>query len=130
MVSTDFSLKYFDKILSPEAVLSAWMNISLISLTVALVFYHICRKGSIRVDGRIAAIVTILLVVISILYLLVPLHNYNPRIDRVVTACKNDKGCTKQQQADIELSKTTNVFLGNALILIEVVIAYLVINTI
>ena len=125
-----FSLKYDDKMLTPEAVLSAWANISMITLTVALVFYHIVRKGSIKANPRFAVMITIGLLVVSILYMVVPLHNFIPRMHRVSEACKSDKRCGEQQQADLRLSTQTNVFLGTALILVELAIAYLVINTV
>ena len=125
-----FSLKYFDKILRPEAVLSGWSNISVITLTVALVFYHIVRKGSIRAQPRMAVIITLALLLVSILYIVVPLHNYVPRVRRVEEACKMDKTCGEKQQEDLRLSKLTNVYLGSALIAVELAIAYLVINTV
>ena len=125
-----FSLKYLDKVLSPEAVLSGWSNISVVTLTVALVFYHIVRKGSIKAQPRMAVVITLALMLVSILYIVIPLHSYVPRMHGVEEACKTDRTCGEKQQQDLTLSRTTNVYLGSALKLVELAIAYLIINTV
>ena len=93
----NFLYKHADQFYTPEALLSSWMNLSIIILTTAMLFYHLNHVQSIKADKRLAGLVSIMLLVCGVMYLLISLKNYIPRVNDVIMACDSDEGCSSSQ---------------------------------
>jgi len=53
----------------PEDLLSDWIDVSGLMLTTSILFYHMARSKTLKVDPRLAKLVAISLILISTLYL-------------------------------------------------------------
>ena len=126
----NFLYKHADQFYTPEALLSSWMNLSILILTTAMLFYHLNHVQSIKADKRLAGLVSIMLLVCGVMYLVISLKNYIPRVNDVIMACDSDEECSSGQVNRMKITKTVNVAMTSITIVIELVIAYLIFKTI
>jgi hypothetical protein len=126
---SNFLFTYTDQFYTPEAILSSWSNLSVLILTTSMVFYHLTRHNSIKVEKHLAAFIAIALLLTGMVYLILTLRNYIPRINDVITKCKTDKRCDSIQLNRIKETQRVNVIVTMLMIMIEMVIGYLIFNT-
>jgi len=129
MASEDVTFAYKDHFYTAEALLSSWMNLSILILTTAMLFYHLARVGSVAADKRLAAFIAISLLGCGVMYMVVSLRNYMPRINDILHACKKDDNCPESQQQRIEITKQVNFWMTSITIAVELSIAYLIFDT-
>ena len=125
-----FLMNESEKFYTPEALLSSWINLSILILTTAMLFYHLNHVQSIKADKRIAAIVAVSLLVCGIMYAVISLKNYVPRVNDVILSCKKDKNCPDAEVERMHITKTVNVAMTSITILVELIVAYLIFKTI
>ena len=111
-----------------EALLCNGVELSMMGLTSAMVFYHLSRTKTLKTDRRLSVIITISLLIVCIAYLLISLKNYNYRIKYLLDNC--EKNCTSKEISFVNNIKRDNNILTIVLILIQLLIAYLVFNTV
>lgn len=124
------NLAYSDSTFTPEELLSDWMAVSGVILTTSLLFYHMSRVKSLKVNSFLAKFVAISLILISTFYLAYALFPYSKRMNFAVTECKRIKDCSKYQVENIKFVKNSYIMLGVMSILIQATIVYIVIATI
>lgn len=114
----------------PEDLLSDWITVSGLMLTTSLLFYHMARSKSVKVDPRLAKIIAISLIVISSLYLVYGIMTYTHRMNNTVQKCREFKKCTDKQANEINYIKNTYIGIGIFTIFAQALIVYVVISTI
>jgi len=119
-------LFFSDELYTPEALFSAWLNLSFFSVTTALLFYHMTQAKSIEADPRIAAFLAISLMLISCGYVFYSVEPYIERMDYVAIKCRMLKECSDQQVKSIQSHKRIYQILGYGTIAIETIIAILI----
>ena len=110
-------------IYSSEILCATWISISLILLTVSLLFYDMTKRSSLELHFLIAAIFAITLMGLSIFSCVSGVSNYEKRIKKQIEESKNE---FKQEK---QMSKTVMIF-NWILIIIEVCICLSIINSI
>ena len=126
----DFLSSYANQFYTPEALLSSWLNLSVLILTTSMLFYHINHVQSIKADKRLAALISISLLVCGVLYVVVSLRNYIPRINDIIMECKQDPDCPDAAVERMQITKQVNVAMTTITICIEIFIAYLIFKTV
>ena len=126
----NFLIKDSDSFYTPEALLSSWLNLSILILTTSMLFYHLNHVQSIKADKRIAAVVSISLLICGVMYAVISLRNYVPRVNDVILSCKADKDCPEAELNRMHITKTVNVAMTTVTLVIELVVAYLIFKTI
>lgn len=125
-----FTTTSIDQFYAPEHLLSGWISLSVLMLTTSMLFYHLTRRYSIKTNKQLAASVAISLMICGGVYLVVSLVNYIPRMDEVLETCKRDSLCSDDKLQRITTSKNMNIAMAGTTIAIELLIAYLIFNTI
>ena len=123
-------LAFSDSMYSPEDLLSDWMAVYGLILTTSLLFYHMSRVNSLKVNPYLAKFVSISLIVISTFYLTYALIPYTQRMDFVEDECKRLKECHQSQIDNIRFVKNSYLSFGIAAIAIQILIVYIVVTTI
>ena len=122
--------KHISAVYEPEALLTYWMNLSILALTTAMLFYHVTRLYSIKANKNLAAFIAIALLGTGVIYLSTALFNYIPRTNDILKACHHDHRCPDEHLQRIATTKKLNVGMSVITIGIELVIGYLIFNTI
>ena len=123
-------LAYSNKVFSSEDLLSGWIVVSGVLLTTSLLFYHMSRVKSLKVDPRLAKTVSVGLIVISTAYLVYALYPYTQRMNHTINMCKHLKTCSQEQTNELIILKNSYLFLGGISVLFQLLIVFLVIYTI
>tara|TARA_B110000858_G_C17428753_1_gene304494 strand:- start:36 stop:464 length:429 start_codon:yes stop_codon:yes gene_type:complete len=114
----------------PEDLLSDWMDVSGLMLTTSILFYHMARSKTLRVDPRLAKVVAISLILISTLYLVYGLMTYTQRMNHTVENCRKFKKCTDKQANQIKNIKNTYIGIGAITVFAQTLIVYIILSTI
>ena len=114
----------------PEDLLSDWITVSGLMLTTSLLFYHMARSKSVKVDPRLAKIIAISVIVISTLYLVYGIMTYTHRMNNTVQKCREFKKRTDKQANEINYIKNMYIGIGMFTIFAQALIVYVVIFTI
>ena len=123
-------LAFSEDIYFPESLLSGWLNVSGVILTTSLVFYHMSRVRSIKVEPYLAKIIAIGLIVISTGYMMYALVPYTKRMNYNIDKCIRLNECSDEQTTELKLLKWSYMILGLITLAIQCSITYLVISTI
>lgn len=114
----------------PEDLLSDWIDVSGLMLTTSILFYHMARSKTLKVDPRLAKLVAISLILISTLYLVYGLMTYTHRMNDTVQKCREFKTCTDKQANEINNIKNTYIGIGVFTVFAQALIVYIVLSTI
>jgi hypothetical protein len=114
----------------PEDLLSDWIDVSGLMLTTSILFYHMSRSKTLKVDPRLAKLVAISLILISTLYLVYGLMTYTHRMNDTVQKCREHTKCTDKQANKINNIKNTYIGIGVFTVLTQALIVYIVLSTI
>ena len=125
-----FLMNDSDKFYTPEALLSSWINLSILILTTAMLFYHLNHVQSIKADKRLAAIVSVSLLVCGVMYAVIYLIKFFTRVNFVFLSCIFDFFCTDEVVKRMHITKRVNVAMTSITILVELIVAYLIFKTI
>tara|TARA_E500000178_G_scaffold334743_1_gene370942 strand:- start:446 stop:844 length:399 start_codon:yes stop_codon:yes gene_type:complete len=124
------NLAFSESTYNPEDLLSEWISVSSILLTTSLLFYHMSRVESLKVNPYLAKIVSIGLIFISTVYLIYAMYPYNKRMNFTISECKRLKDCTSDQVEEILLLKRSYLSMGISTILLQFIIVFIVVTTI
>lgn len=123
-------LAFSEDIYFPESLLTGWLNVSGIILTTSLVFYHMSRVKSIKVEPYLAKIIAIGLIIISTSYMVYALIPYTKRMNYNINKCIKLKECSDEQTLELKILKWSYIVLGIGTSVIQGIITFLVITTI
>ena len=124
------NLAYSSKVFNPEDLLSNWLAVSGVILTTSLLFYHMSRVKSLKVKPYLAKTIAISLILLSTFYLIYALYPYYKRMNFVVESCNANKLCPKDQSIEVNILKYSYLGLGFLTVIIQLLVVYLVLDTI
>lgn len=124
--TSDYMIEYELQSLTPEGVLSGWIGNSLILLTAAMVFFHICQQKSLKAKGSLPAYIAVSLIIVSIMVCFFSLRVYSARIDQLIKSCNEDPKCPKEHINVFTEMRYRNISLGVILTIIECLVATLI----
>ena len=122
------SLLYGERVYGPEAILSGWVNLGCFLLANALLFYHMTRVRSLEMDGRVAGIFAITLMLVSTAYTLFAIIPYAKRIGYVIQQCLAESKCSNEQANDSRWVFYQYMALGIVTVAIELGITYVMVK--
>ena len=111
----------------PEVDFATWMNLAYIGATTSLLFYHMSRVKSVELDARIAAGVSVAIMLISIFYMIVSIVPYTRRMEHVAITCKEAKACTDANLRELEETVMGVQVVGMATMMIMLFICGLIV---
>lgn len=114
----------------PESLLNSWLNVSGVILTSSLLFYHMSRVHSLKVNPFLAKIVAIGLIIVSTAYMLYAFIPYSKRMNYTISKCTKLKECSQEQVDELLFLKNSYLALGIGTSAIQFIIVYLIISTI
>lgn len=123
-------LKYSGNEEFTEQLFANWVGVSFFGLTSAMLFYNLSRSKNLKADTDLSVIITLVLLGIDVGYLCVSLRNYNNRIDEILAVCKDDEACTNKWELQVNDKRQDNSILTVILIVVQLLILYLIFNTI
>jgi hypothetical protein len=125
-----YDLAYSDRVYFPESLLDGWLAVSSVLLTTSLLFYHMSRVKSIKVEPLLAKVICIGLIAISTAYMFYALLPYTKRMNYTINLCKQLDECSDEQTKELNILKWSYLFLGGFTLIIQCIIIYLVFTTI
>ena len=130
MAYINMDLAYSDNVYFPESLLNQWLNVSTLMVTSSLLFYHMSRVKSIKVEPYLAKLIAISLLIISTCYMIYALIPYNKRMNFIIKKCSKINECPDNQIEELKILQTSYMILGIVTFIIQCVIVYLVITNI
>ena len=124
----NMDLVYSDNVYFPESLLNQWLNVSSVMVTCSLVFYHMSRVKSIKMEPYLAKLIATGLIIISTSYTIYALIPYNKRMDFIIKKCSELNECPDDQVEELKFLKKSYMILGLITFMIQCVIVYLVIT--
>jgi len=124
----NMDLAYSDNVYFPESLLNQWLNVSSVMVTCSLVFYHMSRVKSIKMEPYLAKLIATGLIIISTSYTIYALIPYNKRMDFIIKKCSELNECPDDQVEELKFLKKSYMILGLITFMIQCVIVYLVIT--
>ena len=124
----NMDLAYSDNVYFPESLLNQWLNVSSVMVTCSLVFYHMSRVKSIKVEPYLAKLIAMGLIIISTSYTIYALIPYNKRMDFIIKKCSELNECPDDQVEELKFLRKSYMILGLTTFMIQCVIVYLVIT--
>ena len=119
-------LIYSGKVYAPESVLAGWLNLSFFSITTALIFYHMTRVKSLEMDGRIAGVFAMILMIVSVCYTMFAIRPYAERIKYVIDQCILEEKCSDQKAKRLQTVYNQYVVLAIITTIIELCITFVI----
>lgn len=126
----NFLFRSSDKLYTYEGLLSSWIQTSITLLTTAMLFYHITRVNTLKADRSLAALITIVLLIISTVYLVLSLINYIPRVQEAIKLCDKEENCNYNNSNYLRKTMITYSAMVSVTIIIQIIIGYMVYDTI
>ena len=124
----DFSLS--ENVYTPEAIFSAWLNLSFFSVTAAMVFYGLTtgnNRHRLIAHPALIAFIAIGLILVSVSYVYIGVYPYYKRMTNSIDLCILNKDCNKNNLDEIKQLRNSLTFIGVATIILESLIAILII---
>lgn len=126
-VESEETILYSGDVYDPEVDFATWMNLAYIGATTSLLFYHMSRVKSVELDARIAAGVSVAIMLISIFYMIVSIVPYTRRMEHVAVTCKEAKACTDANLRELEETVMGVQVVGMATMMIMLFICGLIV---
>ena len=124
----NMDLAYSENVYFPESLLNQWLNVSSVMVTCSLLFYHMSRVKSIKVEPYLAKLIAMGLIIISTSYTIYALITYNKRMDFIIKKCSELNECPDDQVEELKFLRKSYMILGLTTFMIQCVIVYLVIT--
>ena len=124
----NMDLAYSENVYFPESLLNQWLNVSSVMVTCSLLFYHMSRVKSIKVEPYLAKLIAMGLIIISTSYTIYALIPYNKRMDFIIKKCSELNECPDDQVEELKFLRKSYMILGLTTFMIQCVIVYLVIT--
>lgn len=129
-VKNEIDLAFSDSVYVPESLLSMWLNLSAILITVSLLFYHMSRVKSLKVHPVFASVLAIGFIFISTFYLFSALGPYAARMQYAINKCGNMDECDDIQMKHLNMLYHSYLGVGIITCIIQIIIVYLIVNTV
>tara|TARA_B100000900_G_C20582846_1_gene718282 strand:- start:794 stop:1204 length:411 start_codon:yes stop_codon:yes gene_type:complete len=129
-VKNEVDLAFSDSVYVPESLLSMWLNLSAILITVSLLFYHMSRVKSLKVHPVFASVLAIGFIFISTFYLFSALGPYAARMQYAINKCGNMDECDDIQMKHLNMLYHSYLGVGIITCIIQIIIVYLIVNTV
>ena len=123
-------LAFSDSVYVPESLLSMWLNLSAILITVSLLFYHMSRVKSLKVHPVFASVLAIGFIFVSTFYLFSALGPYAMRMQYAIDKCASLDECDDNQIKHLNYLYHSYMGVGIITCIIQIVIVYLIVNTV
>ena len=127
---TNMDLAYSDNVYFPESLLNQWLNVSTVMVTSSLLFYHMSRVKSIKVEPYLAKLIAMSLIIISTSYMIYALVPYNKRMNFIIKKCSELDECPDDQVEELKFLKKSYMILGLTTFMIQCMIVYVVVTNI
>ena len=121
------TILYSGDVYDPEVDFATWMNLAYIGATTSLLFYHMSRVKSVELDARIAAGVSVSIMLISIFYMVVSIVPYTRRMEHVALTCKEAEACTDANLKELKETVMGVQVVGIATMIIMLFICGLIV---
>jgi len=129
-IPNTIDLAYSGSTYLPESLLDGWLNVSSVILTSSLLFYHMSRVHTLKVNPLLAKIVSIGLIIVSTAYMIYAFVPYSKRMNYTISKCTKLKECSQEQVDELLFLKNSYLVLGICTSAIQFIIVYLIISTI
>ena len=129
-VKNEIDLAFSDSVYVPESLLSMWLNLSAILITVSLLFYHMSRVKSLKVHPVFASVLAIGFIFISTFYLFSALGPYAARMQYAINKCGNMDECDDIQMKHLNMLYHSYLVVGIITCIIQIIIVYPIVNTV
>ena len=113
------------EIIQPEILLSQWTAASFVLMTTSLLFYHMTRVQSLEMDPRVAGIISVAMLVMSIVFEIQALVVYTQRVARMDTV-STDSQVISSIVTERKVSKSYMVVIS-VLVILQLFIAWVII---
>jgi hypothetical protein len=123
-------LAFSDSVYVPESLLSMWLNLSAILITVSLLFYHMSRVKSLKVHPVFASVLSVGFIFISTFYLFSGLGPYAARMQYAINKCGTMDECDDIQMKHLNMLYHSYLGVGLITCIIQFIIVYLIVNTV
>ena len=123
---TNMDLAYSDNVYFPESLLNEWLDVSTAMVTSSLLFYHMSKVHSIKVEPYLAKLIAMGLLIVSTCYMIYALIPYNKRMNFIIKKCSDLDECPDDQVDELRFLKKSYMVLGISTFIIQSVIVYLV----
>lgn len=114
-----------DHIYMPETILTSWLNLSFVAMTVAMVFYGIAMHKTLY-NHIYIELITIGLILLSIFYTYNGYTQYDSKIQYAMHACMSNKTCLAVNMDQIKNNQKNGLLSSIATISINLLIAMLI----
>jgi len=115
-----------EMVYEPEALFTHWISLSLITVTVAMIFYGIADSKNIM-HPVLTATLAIGLMFISIFYIYSGVYLFKNKMDYLIAKCKQNNACKIDGMERMLYIKNHLLFLGLSTGFFELLIAFFVI---
>lgn len=116
-----------ENVYTPEAIFSAWLNLSFFSVTASMVFYDLTKRKTLPSHPILVAIIAIGLILISVSYVYFGIYPYYKRMTIAINKCNSNTNCNKDHLGDIRRLRNEFTIIGIGTIFMESLIAILII---
>ena len=99
---TNMNLAYSDNVYFPESLLNQWLNVSSVMVSCSLVFDHMSRVKSIKMEPYLAKLIATGLIIISTSYTIYARIPDNKRMDFIIKKCSELNECPDDQVEELK----------------------------
>ena len=114
------------EIIQPEILLSQWTSASFVLLTTSLLFYHMTRVSSLEMNTKIAGILSVIMIIMSIIFEIQALVVYSKRLARMNTL-DSSKSLIKSIIEEKNIGKSY-VAVISVVVFVEIIISIVIIK--
>ena len=114
------------EIIQPEILLSQWTAASFVLMTTSLLFYHMTRVSSLEMDPKIAGLISMAMIIMSIVFEVQALIVYVQRVSRMDTV-SNTTSVIKSIRTERKVSKSY-IAVISLLVLLQLFIAWVIVS--
>tara|TARA_B100001093_G_C26675979_1_gene948313 strand:- start:561 stop:1025 length:465 start_codon:yes stop_codon:yes gene_type:complete len=114
------------EIIQPEILLSQWTAASFVLMTTSLLFYHMTRVSSLEMNPRIAGLISVAMIIMSIVFEVQALVVYVQRVSRMDTV-SNATLIIKSIRTERKVSKSY-IAVISILVLVQLFIAWVIVS--
>ena len=130
MSNNNLDLAFSSSTYLPESLLDEWINVGSVTLTASLLFYHMSRVKTLKVNPILAKVVSVGLILISTCYMIYGFVPYTKRMNYNIEKCAKLNECSQEQVDELKLLKNSYLLFGSFTTIIQLIIVYLIISTI
>lgn len=89
---------YKNDVWTPESLYAGWLAVSILVMTVSLLFYHMTRVKSLEMEPKTAGIFSVILIIISFVFNISALVTY---WDRIGASIRNEQRVSQERKKQL-----------------------------